>query len=159
MIDTKKVTRRKLQFQSIDDVFADIDKVVAAAHAGTVQSLGNWKPGQVFAHLAAWIEYGYVGYPVKTPWFIAFILKRLLKGILKNGMRPGVRIPGLSAGTTGQDDQPVDEAAERLKRAFLRLKNGEQCPHDSPAFGSMSHEDRIKLNLRHAELHLSFLQP
>jgi hypothetical protein len=28
----------------------------------------------------------------------------------------------------------------------------------SPAFGPMNHEDRTQFNLRHAELHLSFLQ-
>ncbi len=78
--------------------------------------------------------------------------------LLKNGMKPGARIPGLSAGTVGQDDQPLDQAADRLKKAFLRLQNGEQAKYDSPGFGAMSHEDRIKLNLRHAELHLSFLK-
>lgn len=158
MINTKKVARRKLRFESIDEVLVDVDKIVAAAQAGTLQSIGNWKPGQVLAHVAAWIEYGYVGYPVKTPpWIIRFILKRMLPGMLNGGMRPGVKIPGVSAGTTGQDDQPLDQAAERLKKAFLRLKSGEQCDYDSPAFGAMSHQDRILLNLRHAELHLSFL--
>ena len=157
MIDTKQVTRRQLRFESIDEVLADVDKIVAAAHAGSLQQIGNWTPGQIMAHLAAWIEYGYDGYPMKTPWFIRMILRLMLPGMLKNGMKPGVKIPGISAGTTGQDDQPLDQAAERLKKAFLRLKNGEQCPHDSPGFGAMSHEDRIRLNLRHAELHLSFL--
>ncbi len=72
------VARRKLRFESIDEVLADVDKVVAAAHAGTLEQLGNWKPGQVMAHLAAWIEYGYVGYPLKTPWFIRMILRLTL---------------------------------------------------------------------------------
>ncbi len=40
----------------------------------------------------------------------------------------------------------------------MRLKNGEPCTHDSPAFGALSHEDRIRLNLRHAELHLGYTQ-
>lgn len=158
MINTKKVARRKLRFESIDEVLVDVDKIVAAAQAGTLESIGNWKPGQVLAHVAAWIEYGYVGYPMKKPlWIIRFIMKRMLPGMLNSGMSPGVKIPGISGGTTGQDDQPLDHAAERLKKAFLRLKSGEQCDYDSPAFGAMSHQDRILLNLRHAELHLSFL--
>lgn len=157
MINTKKVARRKLRFESIDEVLVDVDRIVAAARAGTLQSTGNWTPGQVMAHLAAWIEYGYDGYPLKTPWFIRIVLKLLLPGILKNGAKPGVKIPGVSGGTTGQDDQPLDQAAERLKRAFLRLNSDQNCPYDSPGFGKMSHQDRIRLNLRHAELHLSFL--
>ncbi len=47
--------------KSIDEVLADVDRLVAAAHAGTLQQIGNWTPGQVMAHLAAWIEYGYDG--------------------------------------------------------------------------------------------------
>jgi hypothetical protein len=152
--------RRVLRFESIDEVLADVDKILAADRAGTLKAIGNWRPGQVLAHLAAWIEYGYVGYPVKRPpWFIRFILKRMLPGMLKKGMSPGVKIPGVAGGTTGQDDQPTEQAAERLKTAWLRLKNGEQCTYDSPGFGAMSHEDRIRLNLRHAELHQSFLLP
>ncbi len=159
MVDTKKATRRLLRFETIDDVLADIDQLVAAAHAGTLQQLGNWKPGQVFAHVAAWIEYGYDGYPMKTSWFIRMLLRMMLPGLLKNGLKPGAKIPGVPGGTTGQDDQPIDEAAQRLKKAFLRLKSDEHCPYDSPGFGAMSHADRIRLNLRHAELHMSFLKP
>ncbi|MCC6508131.1 MAG: DUF1569 domain-containing protein [Pirellulaceae bacterium] len=159
MINTAKVERRKLRFESIEEVLADVDSLVASAQAGTLQSVGNWTSGQVMAHLAAWIEYGYEGYPVKAPpWILRFILKLMLPGMLKHGMRPGVKIPGIAGGTTGQEDQPLDQAAARLKKAFLRLNSGEQCSYDSPAFGPMSHADRIRLNLRHAELHLSFLR-
>ena len=157
MINTQQVNRRQLRFESIDEVLADVEKIVAAAHAGSLQQTGNWTPGQIMAHLAAWIEYGYDGYPIKTPWFIRMILRLTLPGLLKNGMKPGIKIPGVSRGTVGQDGQPLDQAAQRLQKAFLRLKNGEQCTYDSPGFGAMSHEDRIRLNLRHAELHLSFL--
>ncbi len=94
MVDTKKATRRLLRFETIDDVLADIDQLVAAAHAGTLQQLGNWKPGQVFAHVAAWIEYGYDGYPMKTSWFIRMLLRMMLPGLLKNGLKPGAKIPG-----------------------------------------------------------------
>ena len=160
MTNTDKQQRRKLRFETIESVLADVDAVVAAAHAGQLQVLGNWTPGQVLAHLAAWIEYGYEGYPLKAPpWILRVLLRFMLPGMLKKGMRPGVKIPGVSGGTVGQDDQPIDQAAARLKQAFGRLKNGEKCSYNSPAFGAMSHEDRIRLNLRHAELHLSFLSP
>ena len=55
------------------------------------------------------------------------------------------------------DDMPVAEAGERLLKALERLEQDPNAPHISPAFGKMSHADRITLNLRHAELHLSFL--
>ncbi len=158
MQDTKKVERRQLRFESIDEVLVEVDRIVAASHAGTLKAQGNWTAGQILAHLAAWIEYGYNGFPMKPlPWIVRSILRLTLPGMLKKGMRPGVMIPGISAGTTGQDDMPIDAAADRLRRALARLAAGEECPHDSPAFGKLSHDDRIRLNLRHCELHLSFL--
>lgn len=49
------------------------------------------------------------------------------------------------------------DAAERLLVALRRLEQRQQADYDSPAFGPMSHEDRVRLNLRHAELHLGYL--
>jgi hypothetical protein len=143
----------------IDDVLADIDQIIRAEREGRLQTVGNWKPGQILAHVAAWIEYGYSGYPIPAPaWPIRLLIRSTLGRTLKKGMPSGIRIPNVPGGTTGQDDVPLEAAAERLKTAFLKLKNNEPCSYDSPAFGHMSHADRIRLNLRHAELHLSHLK-
>ena len=72
-------------------------------------------------------------------------------------MPRGVKIPGIPGGTIGADEMPTDQGIARLRQAFQRLENGEQAKHDSPAFGQMSHLDRIRLNLRHTELHLGYL--
>jgi hypothetical protein len=158
-VNTAKVAgRRTLRFANIDEAFQEIDYIVAADKAGRLRTLGNWTPGQILGHVAAWIEYGYDGYPVKPPpWFIRIILRMLVKKYLRRGMPAGVKIPGAKEGTYGTEVLPLREATERLRRAFLRLKSGEPAPYDSPAFGVMSHAERIELNLRHAELHLSFL--
>ncbi len=55
------------------------------------------------------------------------------------------------------DNMPTAEAGQRLLNALKRLQDGEEAQFHSPAFGPMSHEDRIRLNLRHAELHLGYL--
>ena len=55
------------------------------------------------------------------------------------------------------DPIPLAEGAEQLRKAMLRLQSNELARYDSPAFGVMSHAERIELNLRHAELHLGFL--
>jgi hypothetical protein len=73
-------------------------------------------------------------------------------------MPAGVRIPGTKDGTFGTEPLSTSEGADRLRRAFQRLLSDEPARYDSPAFGPMSHADRIQLNLRHAELHLSFLR-
>jgi Protein of unknown function (DUF1569) len=157
-INTSKAARRKLRFNSIDDVLAEIDRIEQADRDGALRTTGNWTPGQIMAHIASWIEYGYDGYPIKKPFFLLrWILRLMLKKMLREGMHGGVRIPGVPGGTVGMDAMAISEAAERLRNAFHRLKRREQAFHDSPAFGPMSHDDRIVLNLRHAELHLGYL--
>ena len=149
---------RKLRFESVDDVLAEVNRIVEAGRSGKLRATGQWTPGQVFAHLAAWIEYAYDGFPMKpAPAFLRWILKLGLNRMLNKGLRRGVRIPGVKAGTFGQDDMPLEDAARRLQAALKRLATDPDAPYPSPAFGALSHQDRIKLNLRHAENHLGNL--
>lgn len=160
-VNTKTVTgRRKLHFVTIDDCISDVQTIMAADREGRLTALGNWSPGQILSHVAAWIEYGYEGYPVKPlPWPIRLILRKLkLPKMLSKGMEPGVTIPGAAGGTTGADDVPVSEAGPRLIAALRRLATDEPAKYPSPAFGELPNEDRRRLMLRHAEMHMSFLR-
>jgi hypothetical protein len=74
-------------------------------------------------------------------------------------MSGGVRIPRAENGTYGTDVLSTEEGAARLRAALQCLTGCQPCKFDSPAFGPMSHNDRIALNLRHAELHLGYLHP
>jgi hypothetical protein len=158
-VDTAKVhDRRRLRFGSIDEALADIDRIVDADAAGTLRRTGNWTAGQVFTHVAAWINYGYDGYPLGAPpWFIRIILRWQLKKYMRDGLPAGVRIPRIDGGTLGAEPLTTSDGADQLRKALRRLASDEPVRYDSPAFGPMSHEDRIQLNLRHADLHLSFL--
>ncbi len=85
-VNTAKVRdRRQLQFNSIDEVLSEIDRIVSADQAGTLRHLGNWTPGQIMGHVAAWTNYSYDGYPLKPPpWFIhSFEAKRKQFGVLE----------------------------------------------------------------------------
>ena len=151
--------RRKLWFDSIDDVFSELERIENADANGRLAATGAWTPGQILSHLAAWIDYAYDGFPMKpAPWPIRVLLRWQLKKYLRQGMPSGVRIPKVPEGTFGAKDLPLDEAAARFRAALKRLKSDEPAGYDSPAFGALSHEQRIQLNLRHAELHLSFLR-
>lgn len=157
-VDVRQVKHRVLRFESIDECLAEIERIADADAQGTLRTTGNWTSGQNLAHLAAWIEYGYDGYPVAPPpFFIRWFIRLQLRSMLQGTMPRGIRIPRVTGGTTGADDMPTRAAAERLVAAFDRLAAGEPARFDSPAFGPMSHDDRILLNLRHAELHLGYL--
>jgi hypothetical protein len=159
-MDTSKVQdRRRLGFSTIDDLLADVERIVAAEKAGRLRRTGSWTAGQAMGHLATWINYAYEGYPFKVPWFIKVFIRMKKGKYLREGMPAGVRIPGVEGGTYGTEVLSTDEGAARLRQALARLQRGEPAKYESPAWGKMSAEERVALNLRHAELHLSFLHP
>lgn len=161
-IDTGKVTDfRTLKFSSIDDVLAEMDRIIAADARGTLRRTGNWTAGQVFGHLAAWVNFGYEGFPPKAnpPFFIKWILRRKKAKFLREGMPRGVKIPGAKEGTFATEPMSTEEGANRLRAALTRLKNREPAKFHSPAFGEMPDEERMALQLRHAECHMGYLHP
>jgi hypothetical protein len=159
-INTKTAERRKLRYSSIGELNADIDRLVAADKAGKLRQTGNWTLGQAMGHLTSWINYGYEGFPMgPPPWPIRFMLKFLKKKYLRDGMPAGVRIPKTTDGTFGIEPMSTDEGATRLKKALARLESSEVAPYPSPAWGDMPQDERVAINLRHAELHLGFFHP
>ena len=161
-IDTAKVTdRRALKFNSVGDLRADLESLDRAQSSRALRTTGNWTPGQVFGHLASFIEFAYDGYPKELqnpPWFIRQILKLMKKRYLYGKLPVGIKIPGIKDGTVGIDALPFAAGLTRLRAALARL---DAAPPDkpNPIFGPLSHPEWIALHCRHAELHLSFLHP
>jgi hypothetical protein len=158
-IDTRKAARRNLCFGSIDEAIAEIDRIVEAEKAGTLRATGNWSAGQVFNHIATWLNFSWDGFPssVSPPWFVCVILRMMRKRYIYKPTGAGVKIPGLPGGTLGTEPVGTEEGAHRLKAALMRLKKGEPATFHSPAFGPMSEEERTQFQLRHCELHMGFL--
>jgi hypothetical protein len=160
-VDTARVTdRRSLRFDNFEQAWADVEKIAAAERDGTLRRTGNWETGQVLGHLAAWASYPFEGYPqsLRPPWWVKAVIRLGRGRFLKGAMRPGIRIPRIPAGTEGTERISLDEGLDRLHRAWSRLDT--QCPPDpNPLFGPLTHEQWKRLNLGHAELHLSFLHP
>jgi len=161
LINSARCEHRALRFDSIDDLLTEIDRIVAAERAGALRCTGNWTTGQIFGHLAAWIDYGYEGFPpgAHPPWFIRIVLRMMKKKFLRGPMPRGVRIPRAPDGTFGVEPLSTDEGARRLREALARLQRREPVKFHSPAFGPVTEDERISANLRHAELHLGYLHP
>ncbi len=161
-IDTgKSRDRRALRFANFNEVSRDLDSLHAAIAGGTLRTSGNWNAARVFNHLAAFMEYPFDGYPpaLATPaWFVRFFMKFMRRRMCSGRMPAGVKIPRVDGGTVGFEDSPVDAAEARLRAAIVRLER-EAPSRPSPLFGPMSHNEWKGLNLRHCELHLSFLHP
>ncbi len=161
MIDTKAVKdRRPLRFASIDEAIAEARRVAEADAAGRLGVLGNWSLGRILGHLAFWANAPFDGYPeLRRPPAPLRMLIRLMKGrFLEGSLPPGFRIPGTAEGTLGTEDLSTGEGLERLVAAFTRLRD--QDPRAvNPVLGPLRHEEWIKINLRHAELHLGYAVP
>lgn len=161
-VDTSKVSdRRRLRFTTLADLRADLATLERGEIAGSLRASGNWTPGQIFSHLAAFIEFAYDGYPPELsnpPWFIKALLRLRKRAMLAGGLPAGVKIPGIRGGTVGADQAPFPAALARLRRALDRLE--QTAPSvPNPVFGPLAHSEWITLHLRHAELHLGFLHP
>jgi Protein of unknown function (DUF1569) len=161
MIDTRKVTdRRQLRFASLEEAVRDAEALAEAERRGTLRSVGNWTLGQAIGHIAFWARAPLDGYPEmpQMPWLLRKLLPLFKNGFLNKRLPAGGRIPGVPAGTFGLDLLATDEALAQLRTAFERLAR-ETPTVPNPMFGELTHEEWIKLNLRHAELHLTFFHP
>ena len=152
--------RRKLRFESVDDALGEAGRLVESERAGRLGRVGNWSLGQSLGHLATWANFAFEGYPsaVRAPLPVRMILRLMRGRILNEGMMSGVKIRGIPEGTLGLDPMDPDEGLRRFRAAMERLRSTAPTI-DNPAFGRLTHEQWIQLNLRHAELHLGNLLP
>ncbi len=160
-VKTGKVAdRRTLRFRDFSELWADVESIAEAERTGRLRRIGNWTVGQILTHLAAWVEYSSNGYPpeLRAPWFVRLIMRFQKRKFLYDRMPAGVEIPGVPGGTLATSDAPTPDAMQRLHAAWERLLR-EPPRVKNLLFGEMTHDEWIQLNLRHAELHLSFLRP
>jgi hypothetical protein len=158
MIDTRKVSdRRQLRFAALEDAVRDAEALAEAERRGTLRSVGNWTLGQAIGHVAFWARApfeGYAGMP-QPPWVVRFVARMFKSPLLNKKLPAGGRIPSAPEGTYGVERMGTDEALAQLRTAFDRLAR-ESPTVPNMVLGELTHEEWIKLNLRHAELHLSF---
>lgn len=147
--------RRALRFQTLDDVSRDAGDV--ASRPG--RTLGNWTVARILDHLAISIRAGFDGPEVRAPWYVRMMIAPLIRErMLAKGMPAGFRLPRQLAHFMPGTDATVAGSLQALREWLGRLEGS--CPQfGHPAFGRLSHADWIRLHLRHAELHLSFVVP
>jgi hypothetical protein len=157
-VDTKKVRgRRRLRFQSIDDVWAEAETLAAA---GQVACLGNWSVGQTLKHLGASMEGSINGPGFKMPLMLRIIGRLYVKRLLLNGPFPtGFQLPGAAAKRlVPPDDTTPAEGLAALRHGIHRLRS-ETARTSHPVAGPLSIAEWDRFHMRHAEMHLSFLVP
>ena len=155
-VDTAKVeNRRKLKFENIEDILADVEHL----NQGKFKTLGNWSGGQILKHLTIVMNGSIDGMPASFPW----ILRKLLgppmkKRVLAKGMTPGFQLPARAAKNLVPSETSWEEGVKGIRAAIRRLQTeSKREPHIF--FGAMTRDEWNRLHCHHASMHLSFLVP
>lgn len=151
MINTKKVEgRRKIKYSSLDELLRDAEQLAAKQE---VQTLGNWSQGQIYEHLARAMNNSIDGFDstfsAPLRWILSLLMKKkfLYKEIPSGFQVSGPVIP---------EETATENGLNSLREAVARQKN-EPNREMHPGFGTLTNEEWDAFNLRHAELHMSFL--
>lgn len=151
MINTKQVMgRREIRYESLDHLMSDAQRLASP----NTRMLGNWTPGQIYQHLADTVNSSIDGFssmfPAPVRWFLTLVMKRrfLTKGLPAGFKAPANFVP---------DTTSVEDGLSVLKKAVSRL-NEETTRALHPGFGTLTLDEWTQFHLRHAELHMSFLQ-
>jgi hypothetical protein len=153
-MNTESRPRRKVQYNSPADFLAEAE----AAAANSARTTGNWSLGQIFEHLATAIDKSIDGFGFTTAWPVRLVGRHVLKPrFLRNGMPAGFQLKGRAAEVLVPPETPVAAGLDHLRRSIARLQTEtRRAPH--PAFGPMTTDEGTQLQLRHAELHMSFVE-
>ena len=159
-IDTKKAPRRELSFHCTGCLKEEMARIEAAEAAGTLGHTGNWTPGEILDHIALTWEYAFDGWPAEAkPNLFIKLIARTMKGSFTSGrtLPAGFQFGSAASYLAPRPGCTVAEGLARLRRILDRLDRGEEMRAPSPAFGAMSHEENMRLELGHAQLHLGFV--
>jgi len=154
MIDPAKTAeRRQLHFNSPDDILADLDRIDRGPHITTA----TWTGGQIFEHLARFVDCSLDGFPMKLPWWMRAAGRLFKKKFLKGPMPSGIKNRGEAADAFHPGPTSWDDGMAHYRKSLARLRSEVQRK-PSPLFGELTRDEWEQLHCRHAELHLSFIK-
>jgi hypothetical protein len=155
--DTRKVTeRRELRFSSMGDILNDVEY---AASGDPPPSTGNWTSAQIVQHVGRVIDYSIEGFPTpKAPLLLRIAVRLMRRKVLRDPWKPGIKLPPRFARLAPEPRVTWDEAVDAFRATMVKLDTRRMTAR-SPLFGRLSHDQWEQIHCRHAELHLSFIQP
>lgn len=149
--------RRKVRYSSLQEFCDDVEKLAAGKH----ETVGNWTFPQILNHLTKAMNYSFDGYPFRAPFFIrAFARWKYKKTLLTKGLPTGIKVP-----KAGEALLPVEAESSDLEQALSDFRvavSRYECETPTalhPFIGKLTAEEAGQMNLRHGELHMSFVRP
>jgi hypothetical protein len=156
-IDTSKVTeRRKLHFNSLDDILADVERLASSRE---IRTLGNLTAGRLLNHLATTMTKSIDGFSSGLPAVVRTVLRLVMKRkVLTQPMAAGFKLPEKAQAELYAGSPSLEEGVQAIRHAIKRLQT-ESGRVPSPFLGPLTRDEWNQLHCRHSELHLSFLIP
>ncbi len=147
--------RQDVHYEELSEVLADARSLAARPHT----TVGKWTFAQIVEHLARAIDACFDGFGFKAPWFARALIAPFLKNsFLIKPMRAGFKLPQNADSLQPPADADLNEAINHLERAIARFdEETPSQPH--PFFGRMAAQEVEMLQLRHSEMHMSFVVP
>lgn len=152
-VDTRKVARRDVHFERIDDLLADVDGLGSAP-----VTAGNWSAPEIVQHVALVIDASLDGFVGRAPRYLRLIVPLFKKRVLTKPMPAGLKIPATIERIAPDPATTWSAAVEHLRNSVRRFREQDRL-HPSPLLGALSHNEWEQLHCRHAEMHFSFLMP
>jgi hypothetical protein len=152
-LKTGKVAgRRPVRYENYNEFLAEAERLATMP----TRTLGNWTQAQIYRHLAmglvASIEGSGPPLPAPVRWVMTLWMKhRFIHQALPAGF-------GSPKKFIASDQTTLAEALAELRRAVERVKT-ETRRSFHPAFGAIDCREWDQFNLRHAEMHMSFIVP
>jgi hypothetical protein len=172
-IDVRKVMklRRSVQLTSLDGLIREAERLTMLlggepnstafqepAAAAKVRHLANMNLGQALWHIGAVMDQSRTKITFDVPWPVKIVGRMLRSRFLSNGFNMPFRH------TSANDELLVPSPATTALEGLASMKEAigdwqaSERRADSPLLGRLSLADWDRLQLRHAEWHLSFMR-
>ena len=158
-IRTRHASRRSLHFHCLNCVAAELDRIEAAHAAGTLTTTGNWTPGENIDHCTKLFEFALDGFPSSAPWFVRAVASMFLRRRATSGRTApaGFKLPKDAAYMLPMPGIPFEQSMARMRRCLARIAAGERMTRPNPLLGPMTHDEWVRMQCGHCQLHLGFL--
>ena len=152
-----------LRFSAIDEILIDLNALESAHSADTLRQLGNWPPGSIFDHLASAINGLFSGFDGFTfPLYLRLLTPLVKDRMLNTPFPSGFHLSKAGESKAWKRGVTFADGIALYRSQLARVaRRHPESRHERrhPAFGRITPADWLLYQLRHAELHLSFLRP
>ena len=158
-VNTKAARRRLVAYSSLSELWEDLNKIERSHRGGTLRKLGNHGGGANFAHIAMVMKGSFDGFAVRPALLLRILGRMMKKRLLSRPFQPGFNLSKNAESAAWDDSVTFDAGLAMLREQVTRVGKVGAVPGVAhPFFGNMTVKEWQVYYLRHAELHLSFLQ-